>query len=274
MAHHNESFNNDPPSEDDGQWDNEYELDELDEQDANDGKGGQFSEVANEINNGYDSKQFSQDKPFGPRPQPNFEHPANIQRLLSDPRGMTSNPYSMDWTTTPFAAMKLTIDYSAELLKEIPAAIEQRMNLALIDAKRCNKESSAELVAQLTDLFFRYEVNALGRQGIYQELASKTDAFSRLLDQQKGAELQMKDLVGAMADKSAEFKDLIDQRWINLKEKIDNVDKAESQVKQREAKLLDATARYNTKLKAFQALGFWGHISLAFRALLENLGLR
>lgn len=172
------------------------------------------------------------------------------QQLLEDTRGMYSNAFTVDWTTSPITAMKLTIEYTEEMLREVPRAIDGIVQTALIDAADANKKSSSEIIGAFRTIFHskNKSVNT-GYKGVLPELEDRITAYGQLLGKHHNANEKMAQLVETMAARSAA---------------IEELGKRELVVVLRENKVRQCEIGLNKKLDDFEARGFWGHIGNAY----------
>lgn len=199
-----------------------------------------------------------------PAPDGAFEVRQTVhQKLLQDPQQRYSNPYTIDWTTSPIAAMRLTIEAAEQTVGAIPGAIDEVLRAALVDAEEANRGAVEQMTNSIRAALMGEKRQADGFRGPLLEMRDHVFQQRDLVAQHKqGLDVhaslnqELTRLVAIMQERSQALETAITEREAALQ-------KRENTVSQREASL-------KKKLADLESRGFWGHFGHACLGLSKN----
>lgn len=185
------------------------------------------------------------------------------QKLLQDPQQRYSNPYTIDWTTTPIAAMRLTIEAAEQTVSEIPGTVNEVLRAALVDAEEANRDTVEQMTVSIRRALMGEKRQADGFRGPLLEMRDQVVQQHELvaqhrqgLDVHASLNRDLTRLVKLMQERASALELAITEREAALQ-------KRENTVSQREANL-------KKKLSDFESRGFWGHFGHACLGLAKN----
>jgi hypothetical protein len=193
--------------------------------------------------------------------------PQKPQKLIQDPCGLFSNPHTIDWTTSPITAMKLTMDYMGETLRFVPSVAGDVMNAALSVATKSNEVTirkleitSDKIIRHLQTTFYSVQPLENGARGILVELDGKVAAmggrvtsFGRILAVQKSENDRLAKLVGTIVERADAIEKLIGER--------------EAKVSSREGAINQRANALNVRIAEFNARCFWSHLIAGLKSM-------
>jgi hypothetical protein len=179
-----------------------------------------------------------------------------IKSLVTDPRNLTSNPFVIDWTTTPITAMKTTIDYMTYLHTTIPAMVQTVVDSSMVSAARHKSEDLMKIEMVFKRLFWGFKEKESGPKGILVEFRDQCKQLETVDSSIDASKKELKTIANEMSKSSSELAELVRARLAEVIER-------EKRVSRRETAL-------NKHIIEIEKRGFWEQITNAFRPLFTD----